>query len=188
MHTTLFSVNGPAYGTEITLALRAPSQSPKLASHWSIVYANGITQTSMLNLRSLLSAAYRHDHSALIEFLRFGTVGAGGLCVDTAFVYTMRASIGLYAAGMVGYFAAASVNWALNRAWTFRYRRHVQAHVQWTRFLAVNLVGLSLNRGMYMFLIATEATARQQPILAVAAGAAVGFGVNFILSRSLVFC
>ncbi len=141
----------------------------------------------MPNLRSLLSAASRHDQSALIEFLRFGSVGAGGFCVDTAFVYMMRASIGLYAAGIVGYLAAATVNWALNRAWTFRYRRHTPPHVQWTRFLAVNLIGFSLNRGMYVFLIATEVTARKQPILAVAAGAAVGFGVNFILSRSLVF-
>lgn len=141
----------------------------------------------MPNLRSLLSAAYTHDRSALIEFLRFGSVGVGGFCVDTAFVYMMRASIGLYAAGIVGYLAAATVNWALNRAWTFRYRRHTPPHVQWTRFLAVNLIGFSLNRGMYVFLIATEVTARKQPILAVAAGAAVGFGVNFILSRSLVF-
>jgi len=141
----------------------------------------------MTCLDSILSILPERHRVVGAEFLRFGTVGIGGFCVDTACVYALRASIGLYAAGMVGYLAAASANWALNRIWTFRDRTHTEAHVQWARFLAVNVIGFALNRGVYSLLIATEAMARQQPVIAVAAGAAAGFGVNFLLSRSFVF-
>lgn len=125
------------------------------------------------------------------EFLRFGTVGVGGFCVDVACVYALRGALGLYGAGMVAYFVAASANWALNRVWTFRGRAGgaapSRAHIQWLRFLAVNLVGFALNRGVYSLLVATEPLARAQPIIAVAAGAGAGFLVNFFLSRTLVF-
>lgn len=121
------------------------------------------------------------------EFLRFGFVGAIGFCIDVAVVYALNPWIGLYAAGMAAYFAAASANWALNRLWTFRDRDHPSAHTQWLRFLAVNLIGFVLNRGAYSALIAEFAIARHYPVLAVAAGAAAGFLVNFLLSRRIVF-
>jgi putative flippase GtrA len=128
------------------------------------------------------------------EFLRFGTVGVGGFCVDVACVYALRGALGLYGAGMVAYFVAASANWALNRVWTFRGRADGatsgaagRAHIQWLRFLAVNLVGFALNRGVYSLLIATEPLARSEPVVAVAAGAGSGFLVNFFLSRAIVF-
>ncbi len=128
----------------------------------------------------------RH-RAAGAEFLRFGSVGAGGFCVDVACVYALRGALGLYGAGMVAYFVAASANWAVNRFWTFRDRVHRAAHVQWLRFLAVNLIGFMLNRGVYSWLIATEPLARANPVLAVAAGAMSGFLVNFLLSRAVVF-
>lgn len=121
------------------------------------------------------------------EFLRFGTVGAFGFCIDVAVVYALRGALGLYGAGMVAYFAAASANWALNRVWTFRDRDHSAVHAQWARFLAVNFFGFVLNRGAYSLLIASLAEARAQPIIAVAAGSISGFLVNFLLSRRLVF-
>lgn len=121
------------------------------------------------------------------EFLRFGLVGAFGFCLDVAAVYALNPWIGLYAAGMAAYFVAASANWALNRLWTFRNRAHRAAHTQWMRFLAVNLVGFTLNRGAYSALIAAFVLPRHYPVLAVAAGAATGFLVNFLLSRRIVF-
>lgn len=121
------------------------------------------------------------------EFLRFGLVGAFGFSLDVAVVYALNPWIGLYAAGMVAYFVAASANWALNRVWTFRGRAHRAAHTQWMRFLAVNLFGFMLNRGAYSALIAAFVLPRHYPVLAVAAGAATGFLVNFLLSRRVVF-
>ncbi len=121
------------------------------------------------------------------QFLRFGTVGAIGFVIDTGTVYALRRSLGLYGAGMVSYLVAASANWALNRAWTFRGQGSGPAHRQWARFLAANLVGFVLNRGAYAAMIAFVPLAASQPVFATAAGAVAGMFVNFALSRRLVF-
>jgi putative flippase GtrA len=124
---------------------------------------------------------------ALGQFLRFGLVGGIGFFADSATVYALRAEIGLIAAGMVSYFVAATVTWALNRNWTFRGLGNGPAHRQWARFLLANLVGFVLNRGTYVLLVSLVPFCAEQPVLAVAAGALAGMGVNFGLSRAVVF-
>ena len=135
--------------------------------------------------------ARRFAHAArialLAQFLRFGAVGVGGFCVDTATVYALRYQLGLYGAGMAGYVVAASANWALNRAWTFRSRNRGIAHRQWALFLATNTLGLVLNRGTYAALIAASTLCVRYPVLAIAAGAVAGMFVNFTLARQVVF-
>lgn len=121
------------------------------------------------------------------QFLCFGMVGAFGFLIDTATVYGLRSLLGLYGAGIAAYVAAASVNWALNRRWTFRGRGSLPAHRQWARFLLANLAGFVLNRGTYAALVSAVPLCAAQPVLAVAAGAVAGMGVNFWLSRKVVF-
>jgi putative flippase GtrA len=119
--------------------------------------------------------------------LRFGSVGLFGFCMDTAVVYATRRWLGLYAAGLFSYLVVASVNWALNRYWTFRDRPRASLHRQWALFLAANLIGLAFNRGAYIALIATVPLCVQYPVLAVAAGAVAGMGINFMAAHRLVF-
>jgi putative flippase GtrA len=121
------------------------------------------------------------------QFLRFGVVGVIGFLFDTATVYALRVPLGLYGAGIAAYLVAASVNWALNRMWTFRGRGGGPAHRQWGRYMLANTVGFVLNRGTYAALVTVFAVCAAQPVLAVAAGALAGMGVNFILSRRIVF-
>jgi putative flippase GtrA len=122
------------------------------------------------------------------QFLRFGVVGTLGFAVDTAVVYALRGSLGLYGAGAVSFLVAGSVVWSLNRAWTFRGRgRGAAAHRQWALFLLANLLGFVLNRGAYALLVAFSPLAAAQPVLATAAGAVSGMFVNFALSRAVVF-
>lgn len=121
------------------------------------------------------------------QFLCFGMVGAFGFLVDTASVYALRGLLGLYGAGVVAYVAAASVNWLLNRSWTFRGRGRGAAHRQWAHFLLANLAGFVLNRGTYAALVSAVPLCAIQPVLAVAAGAVAGMGVNFTLCRHVVF-
>jgi putative flippase GtrA len=121
------------------------------------------------------------------QFLRFGVVGTLGFFLDTALVYGLRGAVGLYVAGLLSYLAVASTNWLLNRVWTFRGHGGGSAHRQWARFMLANLVGFVLNRGTYAALIAGVPLCRDQPVLAVAAGAIAGLGVNFVLSRLVVF-
>jgi putative flippase GtrA len=123
----------------------------------------------------------------LAEFLMFGTVGGVGFLFDTATVYSLRHSLGLYGAGMVAYVVAATVTWLLNRLWTFRGQGSGPAHRQWARFLAVNLGGFVLNRGTYALLVTFVALCARQPVFAVGAGAIAGMFLNFSLSRAMVF-
>jgi putative flippase GtrA len=123
----------------------------------------------------------------LAQFLRFGVVGLTGLVVDTAIVYALRGSVGLYVAGLIAYLVVATENWILNRVWTFRGRGSGPAHRQWVLFLITNLAGFVLNRGTYALLVTFVPLAAEQPVIATSAGAAAGMLVNFTLSRRLVF-
>ena len=81
------------------------------------------------------------------QFARFGTVGVVGAVVDIATVYAAMATLGLYAAGLLAYFAAVTTTWALNRAWTFAGRGSGSLVRQWVLFLAAHGVGFGRNRG-----------------------------------------
>lgn len=122
-----------------------------------------------------------------IQFLMFGTVGAGGFLFDTATVYGLRRPLGLYGAGMIAYIVAATVTWILNRVWTFRGMGSGPMHRQWARFLIVNFAGFALNRGTYAVLVTFVALCADQPVFATAAGAIAGMFINFTLNRTMVF-
>jgi putative flippase GtrA len=123
----------------------------------------------------------------LVQFLMFGTVGVIGFLADTATVYALRHSLGLYGAGALAYGVAASVTWLLNRLWTFRGQGSGRAHRQWARFMLVNSAGFVLNRGAYAALVTFVPFCADQPVYAVGAGAIVGMFLNFRLSRTMVF-
>ena len=60
-------------------------------------------------------------------------------------------------------------------------------HRQWALFLMANLAGFTLNRGTYAILVTLVPWCAAEPVWAVAAGSIAGLGVNFFLSRKLVF-
>lgn len=123
----------------------------------------------------------------LAQFLSFGVIGFLGFLVDTAVVYATRAALGLYLAGIAGFLVAVTVNWVLNRVWTFRGHGGGPAHRQWGRYIAVNLLGFVLNRGTYALLVTFVPLCAAEPVWAVAAGALVGLAANFPLTRLFVF-
>lgn len=125
--------------------------------------------------------------ATLVQFLKFGVVGTLGFVVDTATVYALRGSLGLYGAGLASYVVAATCTWACNRTWTFRGLGSGAMHRQWATFLAANMVGFILNRGTYAALVTFVPLCAAEPVFATAAGAIVGMFVNFGLSRAVVF-
>jgi len=134
-----------------------------------------------------LRAVPRRHHALVLQMVRFGVVGTCGFVVDTGVVYLLRLPLGLYGAGLVSFLVAATFTWALNRVWTFRGLGGGKAHRQWLRFLGANTLGFLLNRGAYAALVTFSAVCASNPVLATAGGAIAGMGVNFLLSRRLVF-
>lgn len=144
-------------------------------------------QLSTESKRPSLLAVTPAQRVVFLQFLRFGVVGVIGFGIDTATVYGLRGSLGLYGAGAVAYLVAATVNWMMNRVWTFRGKGSGRAHHQWMRYLVANLFGFILNRGAYAIMVTFVAEAARQPVIATATGAVVGMFLNFHLSRRVVF-
>ena len=122
------------------------------------------------------------------QFLRFGIVGALGFMWDWLTVFTMRHVIGLTGALILAYFVAASMNWLMNRLWTFRGTGSAGSMLrQWGTFLAANSLGFLLNRGTALILVNTVAICNTHTVLALVAGTLAGMFSNFTMSRRLVF-
>ena len=128
------------------------------------------------------------DRPSLPQFLRFGVVGCLGFVWDTTTVYLTRSALGLLPAMMLGFLVAATLNWAVNRVWTFRHAPNDGNLVrQWALYMVANSMGFVLNRGTASALVIAFVACRSQPILALAAGAGAGLAANFVLSQRFVF-
>ncbi|WP_419729834.1 GtrA family protein [Lichenicola sp.] len=126
--------------------------------------------------------------SLAVQFMKFGTVGAFGFLWDTSTVYTLRPFVGFTAATLAAYFVAATMNWMLNRLWTFRGRASRDGLLrQWLNFLGANGFGFVLNRSAVFALAWSSPFCFAHPVVALAAGSLAGMCANFTLSRRLVF-
>ncbi len=122
------------------------------------------------------------------QLLKFGTVGGLGLLWDVSTVYALQPLIGVTGAALAAFFVAATMNWMLNRLWTFRGRGSDAPLVrQWLSFLGANGLGFTLNRSTFFALILLVPFCRTHLVTALAAGSLAGMGANFSLSRRLVF-
>jgi putative flippase GtrA len=139
--------------------------------------------------RFLLRTPIARHRRLITQFVQFGSVGTTGFVVDSAFVYTAHFAfgVGLIPAGLLSFVVAATSTWFLNRIWTFRGSKRGRIHHEWLRYLATNSAGFVLNRGVYVALIATSSLCNLHPALALAAGSIAGLGVNFSMSRLIVF-
>jgi putative flippase GtrA len=121
------------------------------------------------------------------QFAKFAVVGGIGFVCDTGVIYALAPFVGPYWAGTVSFIIVGSLNWLLNRIWTYRHLQHTAPHRQVVAFLAANAVGFVLNRGTYFTLVATVPFCHAHLVVPVAAAAGAGMFVNFFLSRRLVF-
>jgi putative flippase GtrA len=120
----------------------------------------------------------------------FGLVGVGGLLVDTALLYFCLRVLGMgfYGGRLLSWLGAATFTWYCNRVFTFRGASPDAGLLrQWGAFLGANSFGGAVNYAVYAVLVATSATVREWPFLAVGAGSVAGLLFNFGLSRRFVF-
>lgn len=84
----------------------------------------------------------------ITKFIKFGVVGASGFVIHGGLLYLLRDVVGInqFVANIIGFIAAASSNYFLNRWWTFR-SKEKQMGVEYLKFILVSVVGLGINSG-----------------------------------------
>jgi putative flippase GtrA len=126
-----------------------------------------------------------------LQFARFAVIGTAAFVVDTVVLYGgLAIGLGLYGGRALSYLVAATFTWYGNRRITFAATRAhgaKAAAAEWIRFLMANLVGGAVNYATYAGLVNLLPVVRAYPILGVAAGSIAGLGVNFTLSKFVVF-
>lgn len=129
------------------------------------------------------------DRATVIQFIKFGAVGAMGFALDNAFVYCgiYELGFGRIMAGLVSFPFVVTCTWAANRHFTFRAASRARPAHQLARFMTVCAVSLIFNRGTYSLLVSTVPLAYDYPVLGLLAGTAAGMFFNFFFARKLVF-
>ena len=87
----------------------------------------------------------------------------------------------------VSILAATSSSWFVNRHATFSTRAGAGWGREWLRYLAVNALGMTLNYGIYAWLVAATAFGTAHPLLTVLPGGVLAMALNYGLTRRWVF-
>ncbi len=82
----------------------------------------------------------------VVKFLKFGVVGFTGLFVDFGITYLTKEKLRIpkFVANGIGFSAAATSNYFLNRVWTFQ-STNPEMMVEFTEFFIIAMVGLAIN-------------------------------------------
>lgn len=124
------------------------------------------------------------------RFFRFAFIGTLGFCADTTILYAAMYLLGagLYVARGISFLCAVTLTWVLNRSLTFPDRRsNGQLHREWLRFVICNCVGGGVNIATYALYVHFGPASHFAPLIGVALGSIAGLGVNYTLSKQLVF-
>jgi putative flippase GtrA len=134
-------------------------------------------------LDALLQRVWSHS------FFRFAIVGFTGFAVDYLLLRLQVNSLGAppVPARFVSFSVALFCTWALNRLWSFAAHRSERVLSEAGRYVMVQLTGGALNLGVYALLVTLVPAWRHAVLIPLAAGSAVGLGVNYAGSRLLVF-
>ncbi|MFM7486696.1 MAG: GtrA family protein [Cytophagales bacterium] len=91
--------------------------------------------------------------SIFLKFVRFALVGTSGLVIDFGLTYLCKEKLRVdkYVANGIGFFAAATSNFYINRNWTFENHQPDVAG-QYIKFIGFALVGLAINSAFVWWL------------------------------------
>lgn len=116
----------------------------------------------------------------------FALAGAAGFAVDAA-VLSSGVALGLppALARVPSFLAAVATTWRLNRAVTFRTSTPPSVR-EFAAFVAAMSLGLAINGGVFLLVLALSDTARAAPVLALVPATATGMLANFVTARRIL--
>ncbi len=94
----------------------------------------------------MIDFSYPALNKLVLQFFKFGVVGFSGMIVDFGLTWICKEKLKLqkYLANSIGFIAAASSNYYLNRVWTFE-SDNPEILIQYGKFVFISTIGLSLN-------------------------------------------
>ena len=140
-----------------------------------------------------MTVARRIRGAVRSPYLRFGLVGGCGFIVDETILAILHYLVGLdrYSSRAISIFCAATFTWWGNRNLTFA--EHAASGGarelvrEWFKFMLANGAGALVNYATYTLFVTFAPAPLSNPLLATAAGVAVGLVLNFSLSKRFVF-
>jgi putative flippase GtrA len=93
----------------------------------------------------------------------------------------------LYVARAISFMFAVTLSWYMNRGLTFPDRRSSRLGREWVRFVGANCVGGAVNYAAFALYVHYSTSSPLGPLLGVGVGSIAGLGVNYTLSKQLVF-
>ncbi|MGI9308947.1 MAG: GtrA family protein [Gammaproteobacteria bacterium] len=119
----------------------------------------------------------------------FAIIGGIGFIVDAACLMLLISGFGWgkYTARLASFGVAVTVTWFLNRTWTFAETVTPNKKREYTRYIAVQTIGVLLNFAVYGVCIETSVTMSDYPVLALAVGSIVAMFFNYAGSKRFVF-
>ncbi len=120
------------------------------------------------------------------KFLRFGAVGLSGVGVDFGITYISKEKllINRYISNSIGFVAAATSNYILNRIWTFEsHSNHI--FIQYAIFMMIAIGGLTINN--FVLFILNQQTQWMKFYTAKVVATGIVFLWNFTLNYLITF-
>ncbi|MCP4001092.1 MAG: GtrA family protein [Gammaproteobacteria bacterium] len=122
-------------------------------------------------------------------FPAFVAVGAAGFIVDATILAILVHGYqwGDYTARLVSFAVAVTVTWLLNRNYVFADTQTHNRRSEYTRYLTVQGIGITINFLVYSLCISNNPLMDRWPVLALAVGSTVALIFNYIGARIFVF-
>ena len=127
-------------------------------------------------------------HRAVAQFGRFMSVGGFGFLLDVAvFQALLWFGLGPVPARLVSASLAVTLTWILNRHWVFYTANDAGRGAEYVRYVVVQALGLSINLGVFFWLLGSSELAGRVPVLALIGGAAAAIFFNYLGARCWAF-
>lgn len=131
-----------------------------------------------------MSLLFELSQWILRKFLKFGIVGFSGLFIDfgITFLFKEKLRVQKYLANSIGFTAAASSNYFLNRIWTF-HSEDPKIFIEYSQFMVISLIGLVINT-LVLWLIVSKLKWNFYfaKLLAIAVVTIWNFGANVFIT------